>query len=97
MNVPNWWEAILLTFAAWRTFQLLSADDILDVPRRYVVERLSETWQDFVDCVYCFGFWCAIVWWAAWQIWPHGTMVVAAPLAIASGVIALAKVLSFDE
>ncbi len=97
MSVPDWWTSVLLVAAAWRTFQLLSADDILSTPRGYLKGHLSETWQDFLDCSYCFGFHLSIAWYVAWQIWPHGTLVVAGALLIATGVIALAKVLSFEE
>lgn len=97
MSVPDWWAAALLVAAAWRTFQLLSADDILSTPRGWVEDRLSEKWRDFLSCPYCFGFWVALGWWAAWQIWAHGTLVVAGALLLSTGVIALAKVLSFDE
>lgn len=84
----------MLALAAWRTFQLLAEDDILDAPRRYVTERLSETWQDFAECPYCLGAWCAIAWWGAWLIWPHETLVAATPFMLSAGVIAAAKVLS---
>jgi len=97
VSVPDWWEAVLLGLASWRTFQLLSADDLLDTPRRYVTDRISEAKQDFLTCAYCAGAWIAGMWWAAWQLWPHGTLVVATPLVLSAGVIAVAKVLSFDE
>jgi hypothetical protein len=94
VKVPDWWAATLLTLAAWRTFQLLSADDLLDTPRRYVTQRLSEYWQDFITCPYCAGAWTAGAWWIAWQLWPHGTLVVAVPFVLSAGVIASAKLLS---
>lgn len=94
MSVPDWWEAVLLALAAWRTFQLLAEDDILDTPRRYVTDRVSETWEDFLSCPYCLGWWLALVWWGAWQLWGDSTLVVATPFALSAGVIAAAKVLS---
>ena len=84
----------MLALAAWRTFQLLAEDDILDGPRRHVTAKLSEKWQDFLSCPYCLGFWLAVVWWVGWQIWPHETLVFATPWALSAGVIAAAKVLS---
>lgn len=96
MSVPEWWEAVLLALAAWRTFQLLAEDDILDRPRRYVTARLSEKWELFIECPYCAGFWIAIAWWGAWQVWEFGTLVAATPWALSAGVIAAAKVLSSD-
>jgi len=109
LSVPDWWEATLLALAAWRVFQLFSHDDILDRPRRYVT-RLPRRWTqgspipkeyrenlvDFLECPYCFGFWIAIVWFAAWELWPHATLVASVPLALSAGLIAAAKVLSSE-
>lgn len=44
MNVPDWFELVLLFAAAWRVFQLIGHDDILDGPRRRVL-RLGKTWK----------------------------------------------------
>lgn len=94
LNVPDWWEAILLALAAWRCFQLLAEDDILERPRAWAVKRLSDKWQDFITCPYCAGFWIAVAWWVAWLIWPYETTVVAVPWALSAGVIGASKVLS---
>lgn len=96
MSIPDWWEAVLLSLAAWRTFQLLAEDDILETPRRYVTDLLSEYWEDFLTCPYCAGFWIAVVWWLSWQLWEFGTLVVATPFVLSAGVVASAKVLSSD-
>jgi uncharacterized protein DUF1360 len=109
LSVPDWWEAALLALGAWRIFQLLAHDTILDWPRRRAL-RLSKDWQEgqqpnaeyrlnwalFLTCPYCAGFWIALVWWGAWQIWPHGTLVAAGALAINAGVIALAKTIGSE-
>ena len=94
MSVPDWWEALLLALAAWRIFQLIAEDTILDGPRRYVTDRLDPKWELFSLCAYCAGFWSAVAWWAAWQIEPHWTLIVAVPWALSAGVVAAAKVLS---
>lgn len=110
MSIPNWYELALLGLAAWRTFQLLAFDSILDKPRRYVT-RLPQEWKDgdeipksyreyitlFIECPYCAGFWVALAWWGAWQIWPHGTLVVATVFALSALVIAGHKALSSSE
>lgn len=111
MNVPDWWSALLLSAAAWRTFQLLSADDILDRPRRWFL-RLGEEWKRegdrvpqeyraawaaFLICPRCSGFWIAITWWLAWQLSERWTEIAATPLVLSAVVIALAKALSVDE
>ena len=107
MSIPNWYELALLALAAWRIFQLISDDDILDGPRRKLL-RLGKEWEKdgdpvpddyrvewgtFITCPYCAGFWISLVWWGAWQIWPHATLVVAVPFAINAGVIGASKIL----
>ena len=109
MSIPNWYELILLALAAWRVFQLLAEDAILGRPRRYVT-RLPRRWKEgdtipkayreelalFIECPYCAGFWIALVWWGAFQLWEHGTLVVAVPLAISAGVVAGERLLSSE-
>lgn len=103
-NVPNWYQLLLLGLAAWRTYRLLAEDIILERPRRWLV-NLDPLWRqgqplnigyrdrlaEFINCPYCLGAWTAIVWWAAWLIWPHATLIVAAPCAISAILIAAAK------
>lgn len=104
-NVPNWWELLLLALAAWRTFRLLAEDDILDKPRRWVLnldpdwnegeepnDAYRFKWGEFITCPYCAGFWITLAWWGAWLAWPHGTLIAAAPLAINTLVIGAAKI-----
>ena len=110
MSIPNWYVLILLALASFRTWRLLAEDDILDRPRRYVT-RLSPTWQDdgdptgpdyrvtlgtFIGCPWCLGFWLTLAWWGAWQIWPHGTTVVAVPMALSALVALTERVTSSD-
>ena len=94
MSVPNWWQFALLALAAWRIFELIAEDEILNRPRRYVTAKLPGKLEDFITCPFCAGFWIAVAWWVAWQIWPHGTLVVAVPFALSAGVVAAAKVLT---
>jgi hypothetical protein len=96
VNIPNWYEIILLALAAWRVFQLVSEDEILDRPRRYVTKLLDDKWELFLLCPYCAGFWIGVAWWVAWLIWPYETLVVAVPWVISAGVIGAAKILSPD-
>lgn len=102
MRVPEWWAAVLLALAAHRLFRLIALDTILDGPRAFILRAGS--WRPdsgadpprgfragvatFISCPWCAGFWISVVVWAAWQLWPHATLVVAAPLAISS-VVAL--------
>jgi hypothetical protein len=109
-NVPDWYELLLLSLAAWRIWHLLAEDDILDKPRRYVT-RLGNAWEkegdptppeyriglaNFLTCPYCFGFWIGALFWGAWLVWPHETLVFSALWAISAGVIATAKILSSE-
>lgn len=111
MDIPNWYALLLLFAAAWRVFQLIGHDDILDRPRRWVL-RLGSDWQKegdpvpesyrvkwglFITCPYCAGFWIGLAWWGAWQFNEHWTEVVAVPFAISAGVIGLSKILSESE
>ena len=110
MSIPDWYEAALLALAAWRIFQLIAFDSILDGPRRYVT-RLGKQWEKegdavpkeyrekwglFLTCPYCLGFWITLAWWGAWQIWPHGTLVAAALFALHAGMVAGHKLLSSE-
>jgi hypothetical protein len=110
VNVPNWYELILLSLAAWRVFQLIAFDTIMEGARRYVT-RAPKDWDGespitaksyretvalFIQCPYCAGFWIGLLWWGAWLLWPHGTTVAAVPFAISAGVIAGDRLLSSE-
>lgn len=98
--VPDWYELVLLSLAAWRVYHLLGYDDILDRPRNWIVgvsptgkwgrERLGE----FIECPFCLGFWVAVAWWGAWLALPTETLVATVPWAISAGVISAHRVLS---
>lgn len=111
MKVPDWYSLLLVAVAAWRTFQLLAHDDILDRPRRWAL-RMGSEWQKqgdpvpddyrlkwglFLTCPYCAGFWICVVWWVAWQITPFWTEVFAVPLVFNAVLIASGKLLSKEE
>lgn len=111
MTIPNWYELLLLGAAAWRIFQLISEDAILDRPRRWVLRLGSEwekegdptppgfrdTWALFLTCPYCAGFWIAVLWWGAFQITEKWTLVFAVPFVLSALVVGGAKILSVDE
>lgn len=105
--IPDWWEALLLSLAAWRMWHLLTKDDILDRPRRYVT-RVPKTWKEgdppprnsryvlieWLECPFCSGWWVALGWWGAWLIWPHGTLVASVPFVMGAGVVAAQQYLT---
>jgi Protein of unknown function (DUF1360) len=98
MSVPGVWAFVLIAVASYRVWRLLAEDTILDRPRRWAL-RLG-SWQEgdqapegyrakvgeFVSCPWCMGFWIVLAWWAAWQVWPHGAVVVAVPFALSAAV-----------
>lgn len=103
MSIPNWWTFFLLAAAAWRLYHLLAFDDILNPLRNRLVGLPSdaksrtggrEKMMDFIECPFCLGFWTALAWWGAWQLWPHGTVVVAVPLALSAALIVVQRVAS---
>lgn len=95
MAVPGFLALTLLSLAAWRTWVLIVQDDILNGPRRYVTEGRPKV-DAFLICPYCSGFWVALGWWGAFQLWPHGSLVAASAAAISALVIAAEHVLSGD-
>lgn len=110
MEIPTWYELVLLALAAYRLWRLLAEDDILDRPRRFVL-RLGVEWEKegdpvpadyrgawalFLTCYWCMGAWCAIAWWLAWQIAPQETLVVAVPFALSALVALVARALPSD-
>lgn len=113
MNVPGWWASVILALAAWRVFNLLAFDDILDRPRRYIT-RLGNALEDdkgnwknippgyriglanFLTCPYCLGFWVALAWWGAWQVYPHETLVAATPFMLSAALIGAHKILAAE-
>lgn len=104
MSVPGPWIVLLLLTAGWRTWTLMASDTILDGVRDRIFFRYGPrggktprnakalTW---LECPYCAGFWNVIVWYAAWQLWPHATAWVAALFALSAGLILLEAVLSW--
>lgn len=107
MTIPNWYQMLLLAGAAFRIWRLLAEDDLLDWPRRKLL-RLGE-WREegdlipanyhrslgkFLTCSWCFGAWVALIWWMAWEVWPHGTIIAAVPWVLSAVVGAIAKLLA---
>lgn len=79
------WVFALLALAAYRSWQLLANDSILERPRSHLPESVRE----FLECPFCAGFWTAAAWWGAWEMWPHATVVVAVPFALSAALVFL--------
>lgn len=106
MSVPNWYELLLLILAAFRTWHLLAEDTLIEslrervlglqgwVPGTQTPVGYREGLAEFVNCPWCFGGWIAIGWWVAWQLWPHGTLVLSGLAAIMTGVALTAQISS---
>lgn len=102
-DVPSWWEFLLLALAAWRIFRLIAEDEILNRPRRWVL-NLDPDWEEgedpnddyrfewgaFLTCPWCAGAWVSFGWYAFWIWQPHATLVLATffALSAATGLIA---------
>lgn len=110
MEIPNWYELLLLALAAFRVWRLLAEDEILDRPRRFIL-RLGVEWEKegdpvpadyrggwalFLTCYWCMGFWVSVAAWGAWQIAPHETLVLAVPFALSALVALVAQALPSD-
>ena len=118
MKIPDWFQLVVLGLAAWRTFQLVAFDEILDRPRRWAL-RVGSEWQPglnpqtkrpyevpddyrlkwgiWLTCPYCAGAWIAAIWWGAFELTPHWTMVFAILAALFCFPIAGHKLLSKEE
>lgn len=96
MTFPTAWEAVLLALAAWRVWHLIALDDITDRPRRYITDG-REKLLEFIECPYCAGFYIALGWAVAFAIEDTGTMWIAFPFALNTGVIALSHWLTSDS
>lgn len=107
MTTPDWWTFLLLALAAFRVFRLLAHDTILDPARerllglrgwsegQMIPPGYRRRTAEFLICPWCLGFWLALGWWAAWEIWPHGATVAATPFALSAVVGLLAA--NFDS
>ena len=111
MNIPSWYEFVLLGLAAWSLFHLLAHDDILDTPRRKVL-RLGTDWTKegdpvppnyrlkwalFLTCPYCAGMWIWAGWLVAWWIWPAGVLPIAVLMGGRGLVVGFQKLLIKDD
>ena len=61
---------------------LVARDDIANRPRKVIIQRQGVKITEFVECPYCSGFWIALMWWGAFQLWPHGSIIVASAIAV---------------
>lgn len=94
MRVPDWYGLVLLGLAAFRTWKLIGDDTILDRPRAWAVKRGGEYLETMLECPWCAGFWISLAWWGIYELWPHGTLVAAVPLAISAVVGLLGHLIS---
>lgn len=94
-HVPDWWQFVLLTLAAYRVWRLGAWDKVTERWRFRLVRfnRLGYRagLAEFMQCPWCLGFWIVLAWWAAWLAWPHGTLVAAAPFALSTAVGTLGR------
>ena len=94
--IPSPLALFVLALAAFRLWKLAADDAILKTPRSWLVGArggLSEPlWftrprvEEWLVCPWCAGFWCALGWYGAWLLWPHGVMYAAVPFAVSAAV-----------
>ena len=92
MIVPSWYALSLLAFAAFRTWKLIGEDTILDTPRLWALYRIEKHGskgarqyaEAMIECPWCAGFWISLAWWGAYELWPHGSLIVATPLVLSA-------------
>jgi hypothetical protein len=100
--IPSWYGLILLGLAAFRTWKLIGDDTILDRPRAKLLllsfraggPKAKNYVEALLECPWCAGFWISLLWWGAFMLWPHGTVVASVPLAIAAIVGLLGNLIS---
>lgn len=77
--IPPVFQFVLMFLVAYRVWRLLSEDDILERPRKWVV-RLPLNWEEgdpipkeyraelaaFINCPWCLGFWVSGIVYAVW-------------------------------
>jgi hypothetical protein len=110
VTTPGPYALILLALGAMRLTRLIGWDSITDrvrAPltgwhsdgRRHQRDRRDrergKRWMLFLACPWCLGFWVCLACWGSWQVWPRGTLVAMAPLAL-SAIVGLA-VKNLDE
>ena len=104
-HVPDWWPALLLAAAAYRTWKLLAEDTVLIRPRAWALKLgnwetgpapsgYRQKLAEFIACPWCLGFWISLAWWAVWLAQPYGTLVAATPMALSAAVGAAASKLN---
>jgi len=89
--MPDVWEFIVLALASARLWKLVGDDRILDRPRDWLLDRISDDdravyWGDFLVCPWCAGFWVSGavlgVFLATVGEWPQGGNEVVAALGV---------------
>lgn len=89
----------MISAAGWRIWHLIAVDSILDPVRERTLFRNADGGRliTFVECPYCLGFWVTGVVWTAWAFVSPWTLVVVAPFALHTGMLAIEKLLSPGE
>lgn len=90
--IPSFLGLTLLGLAAYRTWRIVGEDTITERLRKQFAWKFNKSGGptrsvavlDFISCPWCLGFWIALAWWGAWQLWPHATLVAAGAMAVAA-------------
>lgn len=111
MNLPGWFEFVVLALVAFRFYRLIGEDTILDRPRSWVLglsgwdpkdeapDTYKKEWGEFITCPWCAGFWIsglATLTWALVDDWPGVVSFVLTWFALSATVGLIAKNLDAD-
>jgi hypothetical protein len=104
------WDDLTITPRRWLTGLGDTDHEALAEHVDDLAERGIDAWQTrpapliskqrfylsrMIRCPWCFGWWCSLTIWIAWEAWPHAIFVAAAPFAISALVGLVAK--NLDE
>lgn len=101
-GVPQPWEVILLTLAAFRLTRLIGWDDLPPIARTRDwltgADLAGDVWTykrpllaHWLHCAYCLGAWASAAVWAAWLVDARWTLIVLTPFALSAAVGLIAR------
>jgi hypothetical protein len=111
VNLPGWFEFVVLALVAFRLYRLVGEDTILDRPRSWALglsgwkqgedtpDGYRVKWGEFITCPWCAGFWISglvALTWALVVDWPGVVSFAFTWLALSGAVGLIAKNLDGD-
>jgi hypothetical protein len=92
--IPEPYELMLLSLAAFRLFWIIGEDTITEPVRAWLTKNgKREKTELFLGCPWCAGFWISLAAWGAWLALGDWAVWAAVPLAISAAVGTITLVL----